>query len=196
MKNTLLMLAGLAMTAGLASASIAYVTPCAVLMFPNSSGNTGSICSATADAGDYLTSITISIEDDYTGWQSGSPTVSYSGTLTESAPLFTSPTFCNVTTTLSGSPTSGNSNPCAVTINPTGTVTNSNTALTAFTIQLTNAGDTVSGGSVTGASEVMTISATEAPIPSTGTPEPTTFGLVGGALLGLGLLRKKVTVGR
>lgn len=38
----------------------------------------------------------------------------------------------------------------------------------------------------------MTLTATEAAIPTTGTPEPTTFGLVGGALLGLGLLRKKV----
>jgi len=189
MKNTLLMLATVAMSAGLASASITYTSPCAVLMFPSTTGNTGSTCSATADAGDYLTSVTITIQDDYTGWQSGTPIVSYSGTLTESAALFTAPTFCNVGTTINaGPPTTGNSIPCAVTINPTGTVTNTLQSLTAFTIQLTNAGNSVSGGTVTGASEVMTITATEAAI---SLPEPATFGLMGAALVGLGFLARK-----
>lgn len=192
MNKTLLMLAGLAITAGLVSASPILVQPCAVLMFPNTTGNTGSTCSATADAGDYLTSVTITVTDDYTGWQTGNPVVSYSGNLTESSPLFSGITFCNVTTTLSGSPTVGNSNPCGATVLPSATVTNTNTSITAFSFNITNGDNSVTGGTVTGASEVFTIAATEAPIPTTGTPEPTTFGLVGGALLGLGLLRKKV----
>jgi hypothetical protein len=75
-----------------------------------------------------------------------------------------------------------------VTINPTGTVTNTLQSLTAFTIQLTNAGNSVSGGTVTGASEVMTITATEAAI---SLPEPATFGLMGAALVGLGFLARK-----
>jgi hypothetical protein len=178
----LLILVSLAMTAGLASASITYSTPCSVLMFPNTTGNAGSTCSATPDAGFFLNSLTITITDDYTGLQSGTPTVSYTGTLTQSSAVFSAPTFCNVTT--SGS----NSVPCSVTINPSSTVTGLN--LASYTIQLTNAGNSVTGGAVTGASEVMTLSATEAPIG--GTPEPATLGLVGGALLGLGMLRKKL----
>ena len=177
------MLAAVAMTAGLASASITYTSPCAVLMFPNTTGNTGSTCSATADPGDYLTSVTITITDDYTGWQSGTPVVSYSATLLESTGLYSGATFCNVTTSGSNS-----SVPCAVTILPSATIANSLQSLTAFTIQLTNAGNSVSGGAVTGASEVMTITATEAAITL---PEPATFSLMGAALVGLGFLARK-----
>src|SRR5271168_4450679 len=98
MKKVLLMLAAVAMMAGVASASIVYSSPCAVLMASNSTGSTSSTCSATPDAGEQLTSITITITDDYTGWQSGNPVVSYSGTLTQSSAVFSAPTFCNVAT--------------------------------------------------------------------------------------------------
>lgn len=130
------------MTAGLASASITYTTPCGLLMGPNNStGVNGQTCSATADPGDYLTSMTISITDDYTGYQTGNPIVSYSGTLTDSASLYGAPTFCNVGT--GGSPLG--SVACLATILPSATVTNSNTSITSFTIQITNGENTVAG---------------------------------------------------
>ena len=80
------------------------------------------------------------------------------------------------------------SNPCLATIEPSGTVTGLD--LASYTIQLTNAGNTVTGGVVTGASLVMTLNYTESPIVG-GVPEPTTLSLVGGALLGLGFLARK-----
>jgi hypothetical protein len=185
MKKTLLMLSSFAMTAGLASASISYTSPCSVLMNPNDVSDTGTTCTATPDPGFFLDSITITITDDYTGWQSGTPTVSYSGTLTQSDPVFTDPTFCDVTTN-----GTNNSISCLVTINPSGTVGGLNIPGT-YTIQLTNTGNVVTGGTVTGASEVLTISATESPITEGGVPEPATFGLMGAALVGLGFLARK-----
>jgi hypothetical protein len=167
--------------AGLASATL--ISPCAVLMLPNSSGNTGSTCSATPDAGFTISSLTITITDDYTGYQSGSPVVSYSGTLNQSTNVFqTTPlTLCSVTT--SGTPPS--SNPC---LNNLGTVTGLN--LAGYTVNITNGGDTLAGGVVTGASEVMTLSYTESAI-TVGTPEPATISLMGGALLALGFLGRR-----
>lgn len=181
MKNALIVLASLALSAGLASASITFVSPCSVLMFPDTTGNTGSICTATPDPGFVIDSLTLTITDDYTGFQSGSPVVSYSGTLTESSAIF-GVIFCNVTTGGSGSV------PCSATITPSATATG--LSLGGFTIQLTNAGNTVAGGVVTGASEVMTLSGTETPI-TTGTPEPATFGMMGAALVGLGFFARK-----
>jgi hypothetical protein len=181
LKKTLLVLASFCLTAGLSSGSIVYTSPCSVLMDPNTSGISGTTCSATPDAGFFLDSLTLTITDDYTGWQSGSPVVSYSGTLTQSFAVFTAPIFCNVTTT------ANSSNPCAVTITPANTVSGLN--LSSFTITLTNAGNTVAGGAITGASEVMTLSATESAI--TGAPEPATFGIMGAALVGLGFLARK-----
>ncbi len=165
--------------AGLASATL--ISPCAVLMLPNSSGNTGSTCSATPDAGFTISSLTITITDDYTGYQSGSPVVSYSGTLNQSTNVFqTTPlTLCSVSTS------GGNSVPCA---NNLGTVTGLN--LAGYTVNLANAGNSLAGGVVTGASEVMTLSYTESPI-TVGTPEPATISLMGGALLGLGFLGRR-----
>jgi len=151
-------------------------------MASNSTGSTSSTCSATPDAGEQLTSITITITDDYTGWQSGNPVVSYSGTLTQSSAVFSAPTFCNVATNVNVSI------PCAVTINPSATV--SGLALPSYTIQITNAGNAVTGGAVTGASEVMTITATEAPIGGSA-PEPATFAMLGAGLLGLGFIARK-----
>jgi hypothetical protein len=180
MKKLVLMSLFLIAFAGLASATL--TSPCAVLMGANSSGSNGSTCSATPDAGDFISSLTITITDDYTGLQSGSPSVNYSATLTQSSAVFSAPVFCTVTTGGTGS------NPCLATIEPSGTVTGLD--LASYTIQLTNAGNTVTGGVVTGASLVMTLNYTESPIVG-GVPEPTTLSLVGGALLGLGFLARK-----
>jgi hypothetical protein len=171
--------------AGLASASL--ISPCAVLMLPNSSGNTGSTCSATPDAGDVITSVTVTITDDYTGYQSGSPVVSYSGSLSQSTNVLPTGalTLCSVSTNLTPAPPS--SAPCT----NTPLVSATNLTLSGYTVNLTGAGNTLAGGVVTGASEVMTLSYTEAP--STGTPEPATISLIGGALLGLGFLGRKRT---
>jgi PEP-CTERM motif len=163
------------------TASAALISPCAVLMLPNSTGNTGSSCSATPDSGDFISSLTITITDDYTGYQSGNPVVSYSGTLNQSTNVFqTTPlTLCSVSTT------SSNSTPC---LNNLGAVTGLD--LSSYSVNLTNAGNSLAGGVVTGASEVMTLSYTESPI-VVGAPEPSTLSMLGGALLGLGFLGRK-----
>jgi hypothetical protein len=185
MKNTLLMLASFAMAAGLASASITYTSPCSVLMSPGDTNDSGSTCTVTPDSGFFIDSLTITITDDYTGYLSGNPTVNYSGTLTQSAAVFGAPVFCAVTT--AGSPSS--SVPCTAGITPANTVSGLN--LSFYSIQLTGTGNVVTGGAVTGASEVLTISATESPIITSGTPEPATFGLMGAALVGLGFFARK-----
>lgn len=179
MRSALLTLAALAMSAGLASASITYSSPCAVVMIANTSGNTGSICSVTPDGGFYINSLTLTITDDYTGFESGNPVVSYGATLTQSTAVFGA-VFCNVITGGSAS------TPCAVQITPASTI--SGLDLAGFTIQLTSAFNTVAGGAVAGASEVMTISATELPV---STPEPATFSIMGAALVGLGFVARR-----
>jgi hypothetical protein len=168
----------------IAFASLASATPvmCAVLMFPNTSGTNGSVCSITPDAGFFISSLTLTGTDDYTGLQSGNPVVTYAATLTQSSPVFGA-TYCNVTTGTTGS------NPCAISVTPSSTVTSLN--LSTYSLQLTNATNTVTGGAITGASIVLALNYGETMIPVTGSPEPATLGLMGGALLGLGFLARR-----
>jgi len=165
--------------AGLAGAAPIF---CSVLMGSNTSGNSSSTCAITPDPGFFISSLTLTATDDYTGLQSGSPVVTYGATINESAAVFTGITFCTVTTGGSGSV------PCSDTILPANTVTGLN--LSNFSLNLINATNSVTGGSVTGASIVLTLDYAETQIT---TPEPATLGITSVFLIGLGLFgwRKK-----
>jgi hypothetical protein len=164
----------------IALAGMASATPvmCAVLMFSNTSGNTGSVCSVTPDPGFFISSLILTGSDDFTGLQSGSPSFVFSATLAQTSPVFGAVYCGGLFSAL----------PCAVTITPSATVTGLN--LASFALQLTGAANTVTGGSVVGDSINLTLDYGETRIPTTGTPEPTTLGLMGGALLGLGFLAR------
>ena len=184
MKKLLLISLVLIGIAGLASAT---PVQCSVLMSPNATGASTSLCTITAPGGFYISSLTLTGTDDYTGYQNGNPTVSFGGTLSPSVAITTplsAPTFCNVVTNVT------NSTPCSILPNPNPGA-NTNTAITTYSLQLTNAFNTVAGGSVTGASIVLNLDYGVTLIPQTGTPEPATLGLMGGALLGLGFLARR-----
>src|ERR1700733_13973007 len=74
MKQLLLLAIVLTCFAGLASASITF-TNCSVLEPENSGPFNSGVCQATADPGFFISSITMTITSDYTGYQNGSPTV-------------------------------------------------------------------------------------------------------------------------
>jgi hypothetical protein len=168
--------------ASLAIAAVASATPistCGVLMSPNSSSILiTSSCSATADSGDFINSLTLTITDDFTGPVS-TPTTTYTASFNQSSPVFTLPsTLCPVTTS--------GINSVACTLGPT---TVSSLDLSSYSISIPTASNSVSGGSISGASIDLALSFTELPI--TGTPEPATLGLTGMALLGVGFLARR-----
>jgi hypothetical protein len=181
MKKVLLMASIMTAMAGFAGA-----TTCAVLMGANTSGNNGSTCTVNPDPGYYISSLTLTITDDYTGYQSGTPSVNYTGTLIQSTTEYTAATFCQVNTS------SGHSTPCSVTINPSGTITGLN--LSTYSLSISGASNTVTNGSVTGASEVAQLSYTETLI--SGTPEPSSMMLLGSGLLAAGLIGRKKLAAR
>jgi hypothetical protein len=179
MKKLILISAFLMGIAGLANATPVM---CSVLMGANTTANTGSTCTVTPDAGFFISALTLTATDDYTGVQSGTPTVSFSATLSQSTSIFGA-TYCNVLTGGTGSI------PCVVTILPASTVSGLN--LPTYSVHLTNASNFVTGGAVTGASIVLELNWGETLIPVTGTPEPATLGLMSGGLLFLGLLARR-----
>ena len=182
MKKILLLSLFLVAIAGLVGA-----TPisCGVLMTPNSATILlSSSCTVNPDPGFFISTLTLTAKDDWTGGAPGTnPTVNYTGILSQSTLVYTAPTFCVVTSTGS------NSNPCSVGINPASTITGLN--LSTYTVSLSSASNSVSGGSISGASIQLFLDYGETMIPVSGTPEPTTLGLMGGALIGLGFLARR-----
>ena len=171
---------------GLAGAANAAPVICSVLMLPNTTGNTGSTCMVNADPGFFISSLTLTGTDDYTGYQTGTgsnPTVSFAASLNQSTSVFTGVTYCNVTTNM------GNSVPCAITVLPASTVTGLN--LSTYSVNLFNAMNTVSGGTVTGDSIVLDLNFGETMIP-TNTPEPSSLLMLSSGFLGLGFMKRKV----
>jgi hypothetical protein len=176
---------------GFAASAAATPVQCSVLLTPNETGASTDLCTVTAPVGFYINSITLTGTGDFTGYQNGNPVVSFEGTFSTSAVLtgpLGSPTFCDVVT--SGT----NSIPCSILPNPD-SGSNTNPAITTFSFQLTNVGNSVTNGTITGASIVLDLDYGVTPIPGAVPPgavsEPSTLGLVGGALLGVCFLARK-----
>jgi hypothetical protein len=181
MKKTLALSLSLVALASLASAAPVM---CGILMKGDSSTTvTSSSCSVNPDPGFFISALTLTATDDYTGLLLGSPVVSYAATLVQSDAVFTGALFCDVGTGIFGS------QPCSVIILPASTVTSLN--LSTFTVGLINGSNTVTNGNVIGASIILALDFVERPLPAAGIPEPTTLGLMGGALLGLVFLACK-----
>lgn len=168
-------------------AGVANATPisCAVLMYSNTSGNTGTTCTVNPDPGFFISALTLTGTDDYTGLEAGNPVVSFSATLVQTVTLF-SETYCNVST----GPTA--SIPCSIVTLPAATVAGLD--LTSFSVYLSNASNTVSGGSVVGSSIVLHLGfgETQDPVPPPPAPEPSSLLMLSSGLLGLGFLKRKV----
>src|SRR5579871_6504066 len=123
--------------AAIGIASVASATPvnCEVLMAANTSGGSSNTCTVAPDPGDFISSLTLTGADDYTGYLTGNPVVAFSATLIQSSSIFSAPTFCNATT-------SGvNSVSCAITVNPTSTITGLDIT-TPYSLNLINASNT------------------------------------------------------
>jgi hypothetical protein len=227
MKNTLLILASLAMTSGIASASIVFcsgVTSAAGnstfvgatdvngagTASVDGSGNATLTCTGLGNvpAGMVLSSINIGDRDDAQGPTDGSSGINWTWTM-NGGPAVTSTVvttvnnevandpsaFGNCSTTTAGSPAIGCDTQIAPNLFNLLSPLGPGSAIPNLSFLVTSAavnGDGVFVTGTTSADLYIQLNFT----PNTATPEPTTFGLVGGALLGLGLLRKKVATGR
>lgn len=156
--------------AGSAGASIIYSSPCSVLQSPDSGPTLSGVCSATADPGFYISSVTLTITSDYTGWQSGNPVVTNTYTFATNTAGFG--TIPDGVVTTSGTNSSSIQNFDVTLFGNFGPSVS----------ESFNMSNAVTGGTVTGSSGVMTITATET---ASAVPEPATSSFVGGVLLGL-----------
>ena len=168
---------------GLASIASASPILCGFVNYtPN--GNAGPLsitCNAglaTAPGGQFINSLTVIINSDWTGYVSGAPTAALTYTNTGG---FTNPGTQNVTANLGNNPP--NSNPLSYSNTIFGNFGSSNSA---FNVVGTSS---VSGGVVVSSSTTVFLDYTTAPI-DTGVPEPATLGLMGASLLGLGVLAR------
>jgi hypothetical protein len=169
-----------------AIAGLACATPvmCDVVMQPNSSNIVlSSSCTVHPDSGFFISSLTLTGFDSFTGG-GANPIVNFTGTLAQSSPVFSIPSFCQVT-----ADAGNNSINCPFTVLPSNTVTSLH--LATFTASISAASNTEVQGTISAASINLFLDYGETLIPVTGTPEPTTLGLMGGALLGLGFLARK-----
>ena len=171
---------------GIAQFASASPIDCGILMAPNSSTTfITSTCTVNPDPGFFISVLTLTATDDYTGLQTGTPTVTFAANLQQSSTVFSGLTYCAVT-----------GGPCADTTSPSATV--SSLDLSTYSVSLINGSNTVTGGTVLGASIGLRLDYGETLLPVGAVPEPTTIALMSGALLGLGLLarRKKISEAR
>src|SRR5271165_1991063 len=156
---------------GLAGVAHANPATCFVLMLANTSGNTGTDCTVTPDPGFFISTLTLTGTDDYTGHLDGNPVVSFGATLDQTTTVFSIPAFCDVTTS------AGNSVPCFFGVLPANTVTGLD--LSTYTVHLINASNTVTGGDVVGDSILLFLGFGETKIPVTPpVPEPASLLLL------------------
>jgi PEP-CTERM motif len=173
---------------GLAGVVHATASDCYVLMAANSTGNDGTTtCTITPDPGFYISALTLTGADDYTGYINGDPLVNFGATLDQSTTVFSIPTFCTVFTDASG-----DGEVCNDTVLPANTVTGLD--LSSYTLRLTNASNTVTGGDVVGDSIVLNLdyAETESPPPPPPMPEPSSLLLLSSGLVGLGFMKRKL----
>jgi hypothetical protein len=173
---------------GVAGVTHASPKACFVLMAANSTGNNGTTtCTVTPDPGFFISDLTLTGTDDYTGYLDGSPVVSFNATLDQSTTIFSIPTFCAVLTDASD-----NSAPCFNTVLPANTVAGLD--LSSFSVRLTNASNTVAGGDVVGDSIALFLSFGETlrPPPPPPMPEPSSLLLLSSGLVALGFVKRKL----
>ena len=173
----------------IAIGGVAGATPvaCDVVMAPNSSNILlSSPCTVNPDPGYYISSLTLTGYDSFSGG-ANLPVVDFTGTLLDTAGVFSIPVFCPVS-----SDVNSNSINCNFTVQPSNTVTGLN--LSTDTISISSASNTELQGSISVASINLSLDYAETLIPTgppSSTPEPATLGLMGSALLGLGFLARK-----
>jgi hypothetical protein len=200
MKNSLLLSLSL-----LGLASFASATPilCGSFNYTGGTGTSGSSLNcaaglAQAAPGSYINSITITVTSDYTGYLSGGSAGQVGGSPIETITYtfgasggFSYSNFSQGVTTTCGvaDPSTGiftcNSN---AQTNPQTSV-NGNQSITSSPLIVLGGSAALTGGTVVSGSSVVLLNYTTALIGST--PEPTTLGLVGCSLLGLGFLARR-----
>ncbi len=165
---------------GAAAVSVASPLSCGGDLIPGGVGSglpgfTPLTCPTIGNAGDNITSITLTILSDYTGWISGDPIVTI--TYAFSGPITFAAVAPQQVVTLNQNPK--NSQP--VTVTSTGSLGVG--PISGITITPTSS---ITGGAVTASSAEVSIDYT-----TSAAPEPASVGLTGAALLGVGLLSRR-----